>query len=47
MDMGLDGMLEDDYRQLWKVGRDWDVTVGSYHLLHCAYRYLLAIFIVL
>ena len=34
MDRGLDGMLGDNVRQLWDMGKRPFATVGSYQLLH-------------
>ena len=37
MDMGLNGTLEDDDRQLWNLGKNLFADIGSYQLLHhCA-----------
>ncbi|KAN0094781.1 hypothetical protein V8E55_003068 [Tylopilus felleus] len=34
MDMGLNGTLEDDDRQLWNLGKNLFADVGGYQLLH-------------
>ena len=34
MDMGLNGTLEDDDRQLWNLEKNLFADVGSYKLLH-------------
>ena len=36
MDMGLNGTLEDDDRQLWNLGKNLFADVGSYQLLQCS-----------
>ena len=36
MDRGLNGMLGNDGRQLWNMGKTPFATIGSYQLLQCA-----------
>ena len=38
MDRGLNGMLGDNVRQLWDMGKRQFATVGSYQLLHWSGR---------